>query len=140
MSESEIRQRVEALVEAIRAKDLDRVMSAYAVDVVSFDVEPPLQHVGAQAKRKNWAHLFSTFQRALDYQIRDFAIAVSGDVAFGHGFIRSGGTLKNGSTTERWFRVTMCFRKIGGSWLIAHDQVSAPLDVESGQALLNLEP
>jgi hypothetical protein len=29
---------------------------------------------------------------------------------------------------------------VGGSWLIAHDQVSAPLDLESGRALLNLDP
>jgi hypothetical protein len=34
----------------------------------------------------------------------------------------------------------MCFRKIAGTWRIAHDQVSAPLDLESGKALLNLEP
>ena len=53
---SGIRQRVDTLVEAIRAADLDRVMSAYAADIVSFDVEPPLQHVAAQAKRKNWAY------------------------------------------------------------------------------------
>jgi hypothetical protein len=31
-------------------------------------------------------------------------------------------------------------RKIDGNWLIAHDQVSVPLDVESGSALLNLKP
>jgi hypothetical protein len=32
------------------------------------------------------------------------------------------------------------FRKIDGNWLIAHDQVSVPLDLESGRALLNLRP
>ena len=32
--------------------DLDSVMSIYAPDIVSFDVEPPLQHVGAEAKGK----------------------------------------------------------------------------------------
>jgi ketosteroid isomerase-like protein len=50
--ESEIRQRIDTLVEAIRAKDLDRVMPAYALDVVSFDVEPPLQHVGGRGQEK----------------------------------------------------------------------------------------
>jgi ketosteroid isomerase-like protein len=39
-----------------------------------------------------------------------------------------------------WVRSTTCFRKIDGRWLIAHDQVSVPLDLESGRALLNLEP
>jgi ketosteroid isomerase-like protein len=138
--EAEIRQRIDELVEAIRAMDLDQVMSMYAADIVSFDIEPPLQHVGAAAKRKNWAHVFSMYQRPLDYEIRDLALAVSDDVAFGHSLIRSSGTLKTGNKTERWLRSTTCLRKIAGRWLIAHDQVSVPLDLESGRALLNLEP
>ena len=32
------------------------------------------------------------------------------------------------------------FRKIDGNWLIVHDQVSVPIDIESGKALLNLQP
>ena len=51
MDEAEIRQRIDKLV-AIRVMDLDTVMSIYAPDIVSFDLEPPLQHVGAEAKRK----------------------------------------------------------------------------------------
>jgi ketosteroid isomerase-like protein len=140
MGESEIRRRVDELVAAIRAMDLDRVMSVYASDIVSFDVEPPLQHVGAAAKRKNWARVFSMYQRPLDYEIRDLAVAVNDDVAFGHGFVRIAGTLKNGNGTAHWLRLTTCFRKIGGQWLIVLDQVSMPLDLESGRALLNLTP
>jgi len=52
MDEAEIRQRIDKLVAAIRVMDLDTVMSIYAPDIVSFDLEPPLQHVGAEAKRK----------------------------------------------------------------------------------------
>ena len=52
MDEAEIRQRIDKLVAAIRVMDLDSVMSVYAADIVSFDLEPPLQHVGAEAKRK----------------------------------------------------------------------------------------
>jgi ketosteroid isomerase-like protein len=138
--ESEIRHRFDELVEAIRAMDLDQVMSNYARDVVSFDVEPPLQHVGAAAKRKNWARVFSMYQRPLHYEVRDLAVAVNDGVAFGHGLVRIAGTSKDGDRTERWLRSTTCFRKIGGDWLIVHDQVSVPLDLESGKALLNLEP
>jgi ketosteroid isomerase-like protein len=53
--EADIRQRIDKLAEAIRAMDLEGAMSIYAPDVVSFDIEPPLQHLGAEAKRKNWA-------------------------------------------------------------------------------------
>ena len=140
MDEAEIRQRIDQLIAAIRMMDLDSVMSIYAPDVVSFDLEPPLQHVGAEAKRKNWLHAFSMYQRPLGYEIRDLAITVGDDVAFGHGLIRVSGTMTNGNRTEGWLRSTTCFRKINGMWLIAHDQVSAPLDLGSGRALLSLAP
>jgi len=140
MDEAEIRQRIDQLIAAIRMMDLDSVMSIYAPDVVSFDLEPPLQHVGAEAKRKNWLHAFSMYQRPLGYEIRDLAITVGDDVAFGHGLIRVSGTMTNGNRTEGWLRSTTCFRKINGTWLIVHDQVSAPLDLGSGRALLNLAP
>ena len=140
MDEAEIRQRIDKLVAAIRVMDLDTVMSIYAPDIVSFDLEPPLQHLGAEAKRKNWLNAFSMYQRPLGYEIRDLAITVGDDVAFGHGLIRVSGTMTNGNRTEGWLRSTTCFRKIDGTWLIVHDQVSAPLDLGSGRALLSLAP
>jgi uncharacterized protein (TIGR02246 family) len=138
--EVDIRQRIDKLAQAIRDHDLDGVMSMYAPDVVSFDVQPPLRHVGAEAKRKNWAEAFSMFQRPLGYEIRDLAIAVGHDVAFAHSLNRISGTLKQGATAAHWVRATTCFRKIDGTWLIAHDQVSVPADLGAGRAFLDLEP
>jgi len=140
IDEADIRQRIDKLAEAIRAMDLERVMSIYAPDIVSFDIVPPLQHVAAEAKRKNWVDAFAIYQRPLGYEIRDLTITVGDDVAFGHSLNRISGTLKNGNRTDFWLRSTTCFRKINGNWLIVHDQVSVPLDLESGRALLNLEP
>lgn len=138
--EAGIRQRIEELVEAIRTMDLESVKPIYAPDIVSFDIVPPLQHVGAEAKWKNWVDLFTAYQRPLDYEIRELTITVGDDVAFGYSLNRINGTLKNGNRTDYWLRWTACFRKIGGNWLIAHDHVSVPLDVESGRALLDLKP
>jgi ketosteroid isomerase-like protein len=76
------------------------------------------------------------YQVLLHYELRDLAVAVNDAVAFGHGFVRIGGTSKDGNRTERWLRSTTCFRKIGGNWLIVHDQVSAPLDLEKRQSLV----
>jgi uncharacterized protein (TIGR02246 family) len=140
IDEADIRQRIDKCVEAIRAMDLEEVTSIYAPDIVSFDIVPPLQHVGAEAKRKNWVDAFAMYQRPLGYEVRDLTITVGDDVAFGHSLNRISGTLKNGNRTDLWLRWTTCFRKIDGNWLIAHDQVSVPLDLESGRALLNLEP
>ncbi len=129
------------VVEAIRAMDLDGVMSIYASDIVSFDIVSPLQHVGAETKRKNWVDAFAQYQRPLGYEIRDLTITLGDDVAFGHSLNRISGALKNGDRTDFWLRSTICFRKFDGNWLIAHDQVSVSLDLESGRAgLLGAQP
>lgn len=112
----------------------------FAPDIVSFDIVPPLRHKGTEAKRKNWMDVFTAYQGPLGYEIRELTITVGDDVAFGHSLNRISGTMKNGTRSDFWVRWTGCFRKIDGTWLIAHDQVSVPLDVESGRALLDLRP
>jgi ketosteroid isomerase-like protein len=99
IDEADIRRRIEKLVEAIRAMDLEGVKSIYAPDIVSFDVVPPLQHVGAEAQWKNWADVFAAYQRPLGYEVRDLTITVGGDVAFGHSLNRISGTLKSGQSS-----------------------------------------
>ena len=140
IDEAGIRQRVDTLVEAVRAMDLEGVKSIYAPDMVSFDIVPPLLHVGAAAKWKNWEDVFTAYQRPLSYEARDLTITVGDDVAFGHSLNRISGTLKTGNKSDYWVRWTSCFRKIDGNWLIAHDRVSVPVDFESGGALLDLKP
>lgn len=140
VDEARIRQQVDNIVEGIRPKDLEGLKQLYAADVVSFDVEPPLQHVGVEAKLKNWARAFTFFQD-VRYEVRDLAVTVGGDVAFGHCFGRLSGTLKNGTAISgMWVRATFCFQKIDGNWLIAHDQVSVPFDMASGKGVADLEP
>ncbi len=135
-----IRQQLDKIVEGIRAKDLEGLKQLYATNVVSFDVEPPLQHVGIEAKLKNWEKAFTFFQD-VTYEVRDLTLTVGDEVAFGHCFGRLSGTLKNGmATSGMWVRATFCFRKTGGHWLIAHDQASVPFDVASGKGVADLEP
>ena len=141
VDEADIRQQLDKLIEAIRAMDLEGLKPIYASGIVSFDVGPPLQRVGVEGKSQNWAEAFTVFQPPIDFEIRDLTITSGGDVAFGHGFNRLSGTLKNGSISSGvWVRATFCFRKIDGEWLIAHDHASVPLDFASGRAVLNLEP
>ena len=140
VDEAQIRQQIATIVEGIRTKDLDALKQPYSTDVVSFDVDPPLQHVGIDAKLKNWANVFAFFED-VRYEVRDLTLTVGDEVAFGHAFARLSGTFKNGSATPgMWVRVTYCLRKIDGTWLIAHDQVSVPLDVRSGKGVVDLTP
>jgi ketosteroid isomerase-like protein len=80
--------------------DLNGVMSMYAPDIVSFDIEPPLQHLGADAKGKNSSRVFAMYQRPLGYEIRNLAIIVGDNVAFGQRLNRISGTLKNGNRND----------------------------------------
>jgi len=138
--ETTIRQHISQLVEGIEGKDSDGLRRLYATDIVSFDVQPPLQHVGIDAKLANWAPVFTSFD-TVTYEVRDLTITVGDDVAFGHAFARLGGTLGNGAAVGgMWVRVTYCLRKIDGAWLIVHDQVSVPLDVATGRGAVDLEP
>lgn len=138
--EAAIRRQIEKVVEGLRAKDLDVLREPYAPDVVSFDIEPPLQHVGIEAKLANWARVFQVFE-TVDYELRDLTLAIGDDVAFGYAFGRLSGTMKNGvATTGMWVRVTYGLRKIDGTWVIVHDQVSVPFDIHSGTGVVDLEP
>lgn len=140
VDEAKIRQQIDKLVEGLRTKELEALECLYTADVVSFDVEQPLQHVGVKAKLKNWAKVFVFFE-SVHYEIRDLTVTVGDDVAFGYAFARLGGTLTNGtSASAGWVRVTYGLRKIDGIWLIAHDQVSVPIDIATGKGLLDLEP
>ena len=138
--EAEIKRVIEGGVEAVRARDIDGVMSIYAPEVVSFDIVPPLRYIGADAFRKVWEEVFSSFQGPIDYEIHDLSITVGDDVAFTHSLNRISGTLNTGQKTDLWLRWTACFRKINGKWLIVHHQNSVPADLETGKALLSLKP
>jgi ketosteroid isomerase-like protein len=139
-AEAEIRRHIDTIVECLGAKDIEGLKRLYSPDVVSFDIEPPLQSVGIGAKLANWARVFEFFDR-LAYEVRDLAVVTGEGIAFGHAFARVSGTLPNGASTDgMWARVTYCLQKIHGSWLITHDQVSVPLDIVSGKALVDLQP
>ncbi|MFI7668240.1 YybH family protein [Nocardia sp. NPDC049526] len=140
VDEAKVRRQIDKIVAALRAKDLEALEQVYTTDVVSFDIEPPLQHVGIVAKLENWAKVFAVFE-SVSYEVRDLTLTMGDEVAFGHTFARLSGTLRNGTATSgMWVRVSYGLRKFDDTWLIAHDQVSVPLDIASGKGVVDLEP
>jgi uncharacterized protein (TIGR02246 family) len=138
--EAAITAQLNKLIHALHTKDLENLAQLYTPDVVSFDIDPPLQHVGRAAKLKNWEKVFTIFQD-VNYELRDLSITASEEVAFAHAFGRLSGTLTNGPTTPGlWVRATFCFRNAAGTWQITHDQVSVPSDITTSKAFTNLEP
>jgi uncharacterized protein (TIGR02246 family) len=139
-NEAELRELIDGFARAVSAKDIDGVMSVYAPELVAFDIAPPLQYDGAEAFRKVWQGLFEVFQGPIQYEIRDLSITAGEDVAFSHSFNRLNGTMRNGRKSDLWVRWTACFRKTNGRWRIVHVQVSVPVDLASGNAVLDLKP
>jgi ketosteroid isomerase-like protein len=90
-NEADIRGLVDGLVSAVRAKDINGVMSAYAPELVAFDVVPPLRYVGAEAFIKPWQELFESFKDPISYDVRDLSITAGDDVAFSHSLDRISG-------------------------------------------------
>jgi ketosteroid isomerase-like protein len=140
VAEALIQQRVEGYAKAISAKDIDRVMSFFAPNVVSFDIAiKTLRYVGADNKRREWEKAFAAYS-SIAYEVRDLHVTTHGDLAFVHAVNHVKGTLASGQITDMWVRWTACFRRIDGVWLVVHDHVSVPVDLEHGQAVLNLTP
>ena len=135
-----IRQRVEDCAKALRARDIDGVMSLYASNLVSFDVGPPLRYSGTDNKRRAWQQFFAAFTGPIAYDFHELDVTTHDELAVVHSLNHVTGTVASGHVTDVWVRWTACFRRIDDVWLIVHDHVSIPADVEHGRAVLNLTP
>ena len=145
MAEAEalIRERIQGYVKALRAKDIDGVMSLFAPNLVSFDIAPhfgALRYFGAENKRRAWEEAFATFTGPFSYEVHELDVTTQGELAFVHSLNHVNATLSSGQITELWLRWTACLRRIDGVWVVVHDHVSVPADLEHGRAVVNLTP
>lgn len=140
-AEHEIRTLIDRYVDAVRASDVQRIVSHYAVDIVGFDAIAQLQFKGVEAYTKHWeACMVMCASEGMTFELHEPSIAVSGDVAFGHWLCRCGPAADEFKDKTAWMRGTIGFRKTQGKWTIAHEHWSAPFDMKSGKALFNLQP
>jgi ketosteroid isomerase-like protein len=139
-TQSEIRTLLDSRSEAVRDKDIDRLMSFYSPDIIYFDVVPGLRYTGSAALRPRFLDWFDGFDGSIGQEIGDLKIMASGDIAVAVALIRAGGTLKNGHEVGYWVRATSCFERSNHGWLVTHEHVSLPVDMESGSAATDLVP
>ena len=136
----EIRGWLDRWMKAFKEKDADAVMALYADDVIAYDVVPPLQYVGKAAYRADYQQFFSQYNSNLNVEIRDLHVGATGDLGYAAGLELISGTLTNGQKSNVWLRFTSLFQNSGGHWLDFHDHLSVPADIESGKAMLELQP
>jgi uncharacterized protein (TIGR02246 family) len=139
-TQSEISALLDRQADLMRTKDLDGLMSLYSPDVVYFDTVPPLQYAGTAALRERFLRWFDGWEGSFEMEIQGVQILTGGDLAVAYRFSRARGTLRGGQKAESWVRATSCFRRSARGWLITHEHVSWPVDVKSGNAVMDLKP
>lgn len=139
---ADIRALEERFVAAFKAKDVDAIMKVYAPDqtLVVFDVVPPRQYVGAAAYRKDWQTFFGSFDGPITVELTDLDVAADRNLAYSHSIQHVAGTDKQGKKLDLTVRVTDVYKKARGRWLIIHEHVSVPVDLDAGKPDLSSKP
>jgi ketosteroid isomerase-like protein len=126
-----VRALLECRIEACQAKDIDRLMSIYAPNIVYFDVVPPLHFTGSDAVRANFLRWFSEYEGPIGLETHELEIAISGDVAFAHMLHLDIGNVHLPKDQKFWLRSTVCCQRVDETWLITHEHISMPLEYKS---------
>jgi ketosteroid isomerase-like protein len=141
--EAQIKALEQTFQEAFKAKDVDAIMKVYAPgdQLFVFDVVPPRQYVGSDAYKKDWEDTFAAFDGPVTFELTDLAITTDGHgLAYGHSIQHVTGKMKGGDPLDLTVRVTDVYKKIGGKWLIVHEHVSVPVDLQTGKPDLQSKP
>jgi uncharacterized protein (TIGR02246 family) len=138
--ETAVRSVIDAITNAVRAKDVEAMLAHCAPDIATFDMVPPLKHEGAEAIRRLWATTLATFDPPLEYDVHHLELMVGGDLAISRSLNRFGGTGTDGTRNVSWLCSTLGLRKLDGRWKVVHEHVSVPFDMETGRAMLDLKP
>ena len=118
--ETQIQQLISAQQRAICAKDVERIMSHYASEVIMFDVKPPFQTEGKAAIRQVWENCLPYFPDSFEIETRDLKITVSNTLAVAHWLFRTG--MEPHPAMQTWMRVTAVCQNNQGNWQILHEQ------------------
>jgi ketosteroid isomerase-like protein len=140
--EADLRTLEDRFMTAFRAKDVNAIMQFCVPDdsLVVFDVHPPRQYNGAAAYRKDWEEFFNRFDGPLQVDVSEMDATAGEDVAYVYHIDHVIGTVKDGKKRDFTVRITDCFKKINGKWLIAHTHVSVPVDILTGKADIESKP
>ena len=140
--EAKIKTLEDSFVAAVNAKDVDAIMKVYVPDasLVVFDVVPPRQYLGADAYRKDWQDFFAHVKGPLKFEISDLGVTTDGRLGYSHSIQRVRATDSKDQPIDLTVRVTDVYRKINGNWLIVHEHVSVPVDLDTGKPDLASKP
>ncbi len=137
MEEEKLRREIEESVErwddALSRKDAESLLADYDEEITLFDVSTQL--VGRDNYRQLWEACLPYFGASVGTERKDVQIRVCDEMAVMNGFTRLTGVESDSEMSRSWLRTTVCFRRVGGKWMVFHEHVSFPVDCETEQAL-----
>ena len=90
---------------ALFGKVTDLALKHFAEDVVSYDLDPPLQHIGQnRAAMQAW---FDTWDGPISWAMSDTHLEIAGDLAVARGLGHMTGTKKDRAKSDVWVRITV---------------------------------
>jgi ketosteroid isomerase-like protein len=143
-TESNTREQIQTLLkawcDAVRDKDLDKIMAYYAPDIVAYDAIIKLQFKGAQAYREHWEYCLGMCNGPMVFEQSELVVHGDDQWAFAHWLNSCGGADDKGEIKSSWMRASAGYRRTPDGWKAVHEHFSAPFDMESGKALFDLQP
>lgn len=139
-AEQEVRAVHQDWFDGTAAKDLDRLMSHIADDVVSYEHDAPLQYAGIDGVREVCRRGLEASAGPVAWDVPDMKVVARKDIAVAWGLNRVRATQPDGTIAEYWSRGTRLFQKSGGAWLMIHQHLSFPYEPETGAARTDLQP
>ena len=140
-SETQIRLLLDNWAKAFHDRDIEKIMSMYdPAGVVAYDIVPPLQYASYAAYKKDYVQFLAQYKGPIEVKFQGLRVVAGNDVAFAYVLEHLSGALVDGTKSDMWIRVTSCFRKVHGRWLDVHDHISVPADLDTGKAMLALQP
>ncbi|RIJ10728.1 DUF4440 domain-containing protein [Pseudomonas sp. 91RF] len=139
-TQAQIQAIIDTYRQAVMTKDVEKVMTLYADDILSFDAIKALQFKGKEVYRAHWIACMEMCPGPHIFEFHEIAIETGDNIAFAHWVANCGGTNDKGETQSCWMRATACYRLVGGTWKIAHEHWSAPFDPMTGSTLFDAKP
>jgi ketosteroid isomerase-like protein len=126
--QAQIKTLLESWADAVRRHDIPAILAHHEVDILMFDLPPPLQCKGIEAYRQTWDLFFRYHKPGAAFDIEELAVIAGDDVAFAAAIMRCGpDSSSNPADRDGFlFRLTVGLRKLDGGWRITHEHHSVP--------------
>jgi ketosteroid isomerase-like protein len=121
--EAVIRKLITGWAAAVRAKDVQGILTHHADDFLMFDVPPPFESRGIEAYKKTWDLFYSAQPEPVAFDIKRLDIVAGSDVEFAVALMQCAEIDKHGQRVPLDFRLTVGLRKISGHWTIMHEHI-----------------